>query len=184
MEQILGNYKPDFDKSLSILSEDLSTLRIGRANPLLVENINVIVYGAPTPLKQLSSISVQDARTLIITPWDKSVIKDIEKGIVEANIGMSPVNEGAQLRLSVPPLTEESRKLLVRSVGEKMEKTRIAIRQLRDRVKDDIVKKEKGGQLTEDDKYGLQKKLDEMVREFNDKVKDMGEKKEKEIMTI
>ena len=184
MEQLLQIYQPDFDKSLAVLADDLATLRVGRANPLIIENMNVEAYGVMTPLKQLASISAPESRTLLIMPWDKSIIKDIENGIIKANIGLSPVNEGSQIRLTVPALTEESRKELVKSVGEKMERTRIAIRQIRDKVKDDIIKKEKSGSLTEDDKYDLQKKVDEMVKGYNDQIKDLGDKKEKEIMTI
>ncbi len=184
MEQFLIKYKGDFDKSLSILTEELGTLRIGRANPLIVENIYAEAYGVKTPLKQLASIAVPEARTLLITPWDKNIIKDIEKGIVLANIGINPVNEGNHIRLTVPALTEESRKELVKAVGEKMEKTKIAMRQLRDKIKDDIAKQEKDGQLTQDDKYDLQKKLDDMVKDYHEKIKDLGEKKAKEIMTI
>ena len=181
MEQLLATYKPDFDKSLSLLSQELATLRIGRANPIIVEHVGVEAYGVKTPLKQLASIAVPEARTLVITPWDKSIIKDIEKAIVLANIGINPVNEGSQLRLTVPALTEESRKELVRSVNEKMEKTRIAMRQLRDKVKDDITSQEKNGQLTQDDRYDLQKKLDDLVKDYNDQIKMLGEKKKKRL---
>ena len=184
MEQFLDNYKPDFEKSVGILSEALTTLRVGRANPIMVENIMVEAYGAQAPLKQMASITVPEARTILVTPWDKAIIKDIAKAIELANIGISPVNEGAQLRLTVPALTEESRKELVKSIGEKMEKTRIAIRQIRDKAKDNIVKQEKNKQLTEDDKYDLQKKLDELVKDYNEKIKAMGDKKEQEIMTL
>lgn len=184
MEQFLDNYKPDFEKSVGILTDSLATLRVGRANPIMVENILVDVYGAQTPLKQMASITVPEARTILVAPWDKAIIKDIAKAIELANIGISPVNEGAQLRLTVPALTEESRKELVKSIGEKMEKTRIAIRQIRDKAKDNIVKQEKNKQLTEDDKYDLQKKLDELVKDYNEKIKAMGDKKEQEIMTL
>ena len=184
MEQFLDNYKPDFEKSVGILSETLTTLRVGRANPIMVENIMVEAYGAQAPLKQMASITVPEARTILVAPWDKAIIKDIAKAIELANIGISPVNEGAQLRLTVPALTEESRKELVKSIGEKMEKTRIAIRQIRDKAKDNIVKQEKDKQLTEDDKYDLQKKLDELVKDYNEKIKAMGDKKEQEIMTL
>lgn len=184
MEQIIDNYKPDFEKSIGILTDSLTTLRVGRANPMMVENIMVEVYGAQTPIKQMASITVPEARTILIAPWDKTIIKDIEKAIELAKIGISPVNEGAQLRLTVPALTEESRKELVKSVGEKMEKTRIAVRQIRDKAKDNIVKQEKDKQITEDDKYDLQKKLDELVKNYNEKIKLMGDKKEKEIMTL
>lgn len=184
MEQILDSYKPDFEKSIGILTDAFATLRVGRANPIMVENIIVEAYGAQTPLKQVASITVPEARTILVAPWDKAIIKDIAKAIELANIGISPVNEGAQLRLTVPALTEDSRKELVKSVGEKMEKTRIAIRQIRDKAKDNIVKQEKDKQLTEDDKYDLQKKLDELVKDYNEKIKSMADKKEQEIMTL
>ncbi len=184
MQQMLTAYTTDFKKALSILEEELATMRVGRANPMIVENILVTVYGAKTPLKQLASISVPEARTILVQPWDKQIIKDVEKGIVEANIGINPVNEGQQLRLTVPQLTEESRKELTKSVGEKMEHTRIVIRQLRDKIRDDIGKKEKAKELTQDDRYNLQKKLDELVKEYNEQVKLIGEKKEQEIMTL
>jgi len=164
--------------------DELMTLRVGRANPLMVENILVQAYGSRMPIKQLASITVPEARTILIQPWDKIVTKDIEKAISEANIGLNPVNEGAQIRLTIPPLTEESRKELTKSVGEKMEKSRIVIRQIRDKVRDQVAKKEKGKEITEDDKYDLQKKLDDWIKDYNEKIKDLGEKKEKEIMTI
>jgi len=184
MEQIIENHKDDFNKALAVLEEELKTLRVGRANPLMVENILVEVYGTKTPLKQIASIAVPESRTILIQPWDKSIIKDIEKAITIANIGINPTNEGQQIRLTIPPLTEESRKELTKSVGEKSEKTRIIIRQIRDKVKEEIIKKEKNNEITEDDKYDLQKKLDEFVRDYNEKVKDLAERKEKEIMTI
>ena len=184
MSSLLDSYKKDFDKALENLNGELATMRVGRANPMIVENILIEAYGARTPLKQLASISVPEARTILIQPWDKTVAKDIEKGIREANVGINPVNEGAQIRLSVPPLTEESRKELTKAVGEKMEKSRIVIRQIRDRVRDEIAKQEKHKEISEDDKYNLQKKLDELVKDYNDKIKNVGEKKEQEIMTL
>lgn len=184
MEPILEMHKKEFDKSLEILNNDLATMRVGRANPMIVENLLIEAYGSKTPLKQLASISVPEARTILIQPWDKTVSKDIEKGIIVANIGINPVNEGSQIRLTIPPLTEESRKELTKAVGEKMEKSRIAIRQTRDKVRDEISQQEKNKDITEDDKYNLQKQLDEMVKDYNEKIKLAGDKKEKEIMTI
>jgi len=184
MDQIIESKKSEFDKALGVLEEDLKTLRVGRANPVMVENILVEAYGAKTPLKQMASISVPESRTILIQPWDKTIIKEVEKSIIAANIGISPTNEGSQIRLTIPPLTEESRKELTKSVGEKAEKIRISIRQIRDKVKDEINKKEKDNEITEDDKYDLQKKLDELVREYNDRIKVLADNKEKEIMTI
>lgn len=180
----IDTFKKEADKALATLGTELQTLRIGRANPLMVEGIMVEAYGAKTPLKQMASITVPEARTLIIQPWDKTVIKEIEKAIVVANIGINPVNEGQQLRLVVPALTEESRRELTKSVGEKMEKSRIVIRQLRDKAREDIVKSERNKEITEDDRFAQQKKLDDAVKEYNDRIKEIGEKKEQEIMTI
>ena len=182
--EFIEDHKPDFEKSLAILEGDLATLRVGRANPMMVENIKVDAYGAPTPIKQMASVTVPEARTLVSQPWDKNLVPEVEKAIIQADIGINPVNEGAQIRVTIQPLTEESRKELTKSIGEKMEKTRIAIRHIRDKVKDAIGKAEKAKEITEDDKYDLQKKLDELVRTYNEKIKDTGNKKEKEIMTI
>src|SRR3989338_6066062 len=184
MESIIDSRKPEFERAMENLKSELSTLRVGRANPIMVENILVEAYGTKTPLKQLASITAPEARTILIQPWDKTIAKEVEKAIAAANIGISPVNEGHQIRLTIPALTEESRKELTKSVGEKMEKTRIALRQIRDKAREEIVKKERQKEITEDDKYDLQKKLDEVVREFNEQIKQTGEKKEKEIMTI
>jgi len=184
MSSLIDNYKSDFGRAIDSLTNELATLRVGRANPVMVENILVQAYGVKTPLKQLASITVPEARTILIQPWDKTVTKDVEKAIVEANIGINPVNEGAQIRLSIPPLTEESRKELTKSVGEKMEKARISIRQIRDKVKEEIVRQEKNKEITEDDKYDLQKKLDELVKDYNEQIKKSGDKKSEEIMTL
>jgi len=184
MESIVDKYEPEFGKMLENLNESLATLRIGRANPIIVENILVEAYGTKTSIKQLASITIPEARTLLIQPWDKTTTKDIEKAIIKANIGISPVNEGQQIRLTISPLTEESRKELTKSVGEKMEKTRIAIRQVRDKAREEIVKQEKNREITEDDKYDFQKKLDELVKDYNNQIKEAGEAKEKEIMTL
>ncbi|MFA6409963.1 MAG: ribosome recycling factor [Candidatus Buchananbacteria bacterium] len=184
MSLIIENFKPEFERAIENLKNELSTLRVGRANPLMVENILVEAYASKMPVKQLASVVVPEARTLLIQPWDKTVIKEIEKAIIKANIGINPVNEGQQLRLTIPALTEESRKELTKSVGEKVERTRITIRQIRDKTKDEIAKQEKNKEITEDDKYELQKKLDEVVKDYNEKVKQMGESKEEEIMTL
>src|SRR3989344_6192415 len=165
MPDLLESYKEDFEKALSHLKDELATLRVGRANPIMVENILVESYGTKMPMKQLASIAVPAARTLVIQPCDKNIIKDIEKAIIAANIGISPVNEGQQIRLTIPQLTEESRRELVKSVGEKAEKARIALRQIRDKVKEEIIKQEKDKEITEDDKYDLIKKLDDKVKD-------------------
>lgn len=184
MEEMLESHKEEFEQALAHLKDELATLRVGRANPVMVENILVEAYGTKTPIKQLASITTPAIRTILIQPWDKNIIKGIERAIVEAAIGINPVNEGQQIRLTIPPLTEESRKELVKSMGEKVEKVRITIRQIRDKIKEEIIKKEKEKEITEDDKYDLIKELDELTKDYNDQIKEIGEKKEKEIMEL
>lgn len=184
MVNILDVHKPEFTKVLDHLKTELSSLRTGRAHPSLVENIMVEAYGVKTPIRGLATITVIDPKTLVIEPWDKSVIKEIEKAIQLANIGVNPVNEGTKLRLSMPQLTEESRKELIKVLGQKLEQARISLRGIRDKIREEIVNAEKTKQITEDDKYRLQEELDKLVKEKNDQIKSIGEKKEQELMTI
>ena len=173
-----------FEVILEGLKSDLSTMRVGRANPLMVENINVDAYGGKTPLKQLASINVPEARTLVIQPWDAGVIKEIEKSIIASEIGIAPVIDGKIIRLTVPQLTEESRTEITKQVNEKIEAARIKARRIRDGQRDEIGKQEKSGDISEDDKYEQFKSIDEEIKQFNDDVKALGEKKKQEVMTI
>lgn len=184
MVDIIGKYKPEFDKVIEHFKNEISSLRTGRATSALVENILVEAYGVKTPLKGLASISVPDPKTLLIEPWDKGILKEIEKAVQLANIGVSLVNEGTKLRLTIPPLTEESRKELVKVLQQKMEKSRISLRSIRDKVRSEIIEAEHNKQITEDDRYRMQEKLDDEIEEYNFKIKEIGEQKEKEIMTI
>ncbi|MBN1778824.1 MAG: ribosome recycling factor [Candidatus Buchananbacteria bacterium] len=184
MPTLIDNYKDKFDQAVHHLKDELSLLRVGRANPLMVEGILVDAYGVKTPIKQLASIAVPEARTLLIQPWDKNLSAEVEKAILKANIGINPINEGQQIRLTVPQLTEESRKELTKSVAEKEEKARVVVRQIRDKIKDEILESEKSGDITEDDRYGLLKKLDDIIKDYNEQIKVMAEKKVNEIMTI
>jgi ribosome recycling factor len=180
----IENYKPEFEKALEHLKIEISALRTGRATPALVEDIFVDAYGVKTPLKGLASVSVSDPKTLLVEPWDKGVLKEIEKSIQLANIGINPVNEGTRLRLSIPPLTEESRMELIKILQQKLEQSRISLRSIRDKIRGEITEAEREKQITEDDRYRLQEKLDEMVEEYHFRIKEMGDQKEKEIMTI
>lgn len=182
--QTIDQHKPEFEKPIEVLKNELSSLRVGRANPAMVENILVDSYGSKMALKAMASIAVPEARTILIQPWDKTLSKEIEKAIIQANIGINPVNEGQQIRLTVPQLTEENRKELVKSLKEKMEKAKISIRQIRDKIRENITKMEKDKEITEDDKFSMQKKLDEITKEFTLTVDSICEKKETEIMTI
>lgn len=182
--QTIDTAKDEYSKTTQHLKEELAGIRTGRANTKMVENINVEVYGARTPLIQVASISVPEARSIVIQPWDKTITKEIEKAIVAANLGLSPVNEGNQIRVSVPQMTEEDRVKIVKEIHERLEKSRISIRNSRDKIKESIIEEEKNKDISEDEKYKLIEDLDKTTKDFNEKIKEIGEQKEKEIMTI
>lgn len=180
----LNEYKINFEKALDFLRKELGGLRTGRATPALVENILIDAYDSKMELKSLASINTLDSRTLIIEPWDKSVLKNIEKGIQAAGIGLNPIVDGPKIRLAMPLLTEESRKELIKVMGKKMEEARMSMRNIRDEIKGEIEKAEENKEISEDERFRLQDQLDEMTRNYNEKIKTLGEEKEKEIMTI
>jgi ribosome recycling factor len=181
---IIDSHKEDFDKAVDHFTDDIANLKTGRANPALLDSINVEAYGVPTPINQVASISVPDARSIVVQPWDKGVINDIDKAIRESDIGLSPVNEGDKIRISIPQMTEESRKDIVKTLHKKIEDARIAIRNVRDGIKEEILEAEKNKEFGEDEKFNLMEELDKNTGEHNDKVKEIGEQKEKEIMTV
>ncbi|KPJ86171.1 hypothetical protein AMJ57_00160 [Parcubacteria bacterium SG8_24] len=183
-EDFITPYRTEFEKVIEFLKAEMAQLRTGRANPALVEGIQVEAYGARTPLVGLASITTPDARTITIESWDKSVVKDIERAILEANIGLTPNVAGQVIRISLPPLTEEGRKDLLKVLGDKLEHARIGIRKVRDEIKSEIVEAEKEKLIGEDEKYKSLEDLDKRVGEWNQKIREMGEEKEKEIMTI
>lgn len=180
----LEKYKPEFEKIIEHLKQELSSIRTGRATPAMLDRVVVDAYGVKTPLNQLANINISDPKTLTIEPYDKNIIKDIEKAIQLADLGISPVNEGNIIRLSVPPLTEEKRKELVKILGEKAEQAKVSVKNLRDKIRDNITTAEKENEITEDDKYKSFADLDNLTQEYNQKIKEMAEKKEEEIMTI
>ncbi|MFA6603707.1 MAG: ribosome recycling factor [Patescibacteria group bacterium] len=184
MSDILTSLVDDFEEVIEFLHLELKTLRTGRATPALVENIQVEAYGARTPIVGLASISTPDARTIVIDPWDKNLLKDIERGIQEAKTGLNPVIQGKIIRISMPALTEESRRELAKIMSDKLEQARIGIRGVRENAKAEIIRKEKDKEIPEDDKYRMLEQLEKMVAGFNDKIKSAGEEKEKDIMTI
>ena len=171
-------------KSLSVLKEDLNTVRAGRANPALLDKVMVDYYGSPTPLKNLSNISVPDPRTLMIAPFDPKSIGDIEKAINVADIGITPSNDGKSIRLGIPQLTEERRKELTKTTKKMGEEAKVAVRNLRRDANDALKKQEKDGELTEDD---LKKELDKVQKTVEKAVKDIDDivaAKEKEILEV
>jgi len=184
MNKYIQTKQADFTKILDFFKKDIASLRTGRANPSILDGVLVEAYGTKTPLVGLASISVPEARSIVVAPWDKSIAKDIEKAIVAANLGINPVNEGAQIRLVVPQLTEENRKELVKKLNEKLEASRISLRQTRDEIKEAIAEAFKNKDMSEDDKFRFVKELDEEIARQNDELKKFKDKKEEEIMTI
>ena len=174
----------EFEKQVSHFRDELSRLRTGRANAALVENVPVEAYDTVTPLLQLASISIPDARTILISPWDASILKEIEKSIVLAQVGVQPANDGSAIRLSLPALTQENRKGLVKLLNERTEKARVAVRGIRDEAKESIISAHKKKELTDDDKFQQLKKLDEITRKYTDMLDAIRATKETEIMSI
>lgn len=187
-DKYMNNYieqkKGDFENIVDFFKKDISSLRTGRANPSMLEGIFVEAYGVKTPLNGVANVNVADSKSMIVTPWDKNIIKDVEKSIVDADLGFGVMNEGDKVRLNVPQMTEENRKELVKKLNEKLERSRISVRQLRDDIKDNIEKDEKDKEITEDDKYDSIKELDDKVRDLNDELKKIRDDKESEIMTV
>ncbi len=180
----IQSYKSDLDKSIEFLKNDISSLRTGRATTALVEDISVEAYGVRQPLKAVGTISVPDPKTVMVTPWDKSQLQNIEKAIRDSSLGMNPVNNGTQIILSLPELTSERRAELIKVLHSKLENARIAVRKIREEARDDIDQAEENKAIGEDEKYKLQEDLDKLVKEYNEKIKQVGEAKEKEINTV
>lgn len=180
----LKSQKENFESHITHFREESSRLRTGRANSALVEQIQVEAYGAMTPIVHLASISIPDARSILISPWDTSILKDIEKAVTLAQIGGQPVNDGAAIRVTLPALTEENRKNLVKILKERTEKARVSVRGVRDSLRDQIMTEHKNKELTDDDKFELLKKLDDMTREYVDMVEKISATKEQDILSI
>lgn len=173
-----------FQKALDHMHEEFAKLQTGRASAALVENIDVENYGTKLPLKALANIAIPDAKTIAIMPWDKGGMTNIEKAIQDSGLGLNPRNDGTVIRITLPPLTEERRQSLTKIVHELAEKARIAVRQERHHAIDQLKQKEKAKELSEDQRLGLEKKLQEKVDELNKKIEEDAKHKEKDIMTV
>ena len=171
------------EESVNHLKSELVKVRTGKANPGMIEGVMVNYYGVPTPINQVANIAVADARTLSIQPWDKKIINDIERAIVEANLGYNPMNDGEFIRIPVPPLTEERRKSLVKQAKALGEDAKVSIRNVRKDSMDSIKKEVKDG-YPEDAGKRLENTIDELVKSFYTKIDDYIDAKEKDIMTI
>lgn len=172
------------EKTLSVLEENFSEVRAGRANPAILNKVKVDYYGVPTPINQVAGVSVPEARLIVIQPWDASVLKDIERAIVAADIGLNPNNDGKVIRLSFPELTEERRKDLVKDIKKMAEESKVSVRAIRRDGIDEAKSLQKESLLTEDE----EKKAEEQIQKLTDKkiaeIDAMLEKKEKEIMSV
>jgi len=177
----LSQKQENFDKVIEHTKQELASIRTNRAAPAMIENLPVEIYGSRMPLIQIASIQVPEPKMLTVEPWDKSIIKDVEKAIQTASLGLSVSNEGNFLRIIVPPMTEETRKELIKLLHHKLETSRQAMRRTRDDIKNDIIKAEKDKEISSDEKYRVIEKLDEIAGDYNEKIKEIGEKKEVEI---
>ena len=183
-ELVLDKLNEKIEKSIESLKSELNTVRAGRANPALLDRVEVEYYGVPTPLKQLANISCPDPRTIAVTPFDPKAIGNIERAILAANIGINPVNDGKMVRLSIPQVTEERRKELTKTVHAMGEEGKVAIRNLRKKANDEIKKEEKAGELTEDDAKQDQEAVQKAVDAGIKKVDEVIAAKNKEIMEV
>ncbi len=184
MNPYITAHEKEFRAAIDHFKTELTHIRTGAASPELVEGVMVNAYGAMTPIKQLASITVPEPKLIVIQPWDKSVLKDIEKGIIVAKLGFSPVNDGTVIRLPMPPMSEENRKDLVKIVKEKAEKSRISIRQLREKTKETINDAEKDKKMSEDDKFKYLKDLEKFTGEQIEQINEVAEAKSAQIMKI
>ena len=184
IKELLSTAESKMQKTISVLTSDLTTLKAGRANPKMLDRIQVEAYGGLCPIEQVGNISAPEPRMLVITPWDKSLLRDIEKAILKSDLGINPSNDGSIIRLLVPELTEETRKNLVKNVKKLGEDAKVAIRSIRRDANEKIKALKKDGHISEDEvKKGedaVQKKTDQFVKEIDSLVV----AKEKEIMSI
>lgn len=173
-----------FIHTIQFFKSELEHIRTGRATPALIEDISVTAYNTFSPLKQLAHISAQDARTLVIQPWDKGIVRDIEKSLQTSSLGIQPVVSGTEIRLNLPALTEERRREIVRIVHEKAEEARISVRTLREHILKLWKEKEQQGDMSEDEFKRLQKALQKKVDDTNQLIKEIMLKKEKDVMSL
>jgi ribosome recycling factor len=176
-------FKSDLDKCIEALKEDLGQIRTGRATPELVEDILVDAYNTQAPLKNYATISASDAKSIVISPWDKTIIDNIAKALTDANKGFSSVSEGDHVRVVLPDLTEERRKEYVKLMKDRVEDTRVAVRNVRQKYMKELDEMEEGG-MSEDAADRVRTILEDMVKEYNEKIEEMKDEKEQDLMTI
>ena len=184
IDEVLDELRGRMTKSVEVLQSDLMGIRTGRASPALVERLPVEYYGTLTPLNQMASIAAPEPRLLVIRPWDPSALPDIERAILKSDLGLTPMNDGKLIRLSIPRLTEERRKELVKIVARRVEEARVAIRNLRRDALKDLQEFEKEKMISEDDFYRGKDKVQDLTDEFIKQIDEIGKRKEAEILEI
>ena len=170
-------------KAIDALSTDYSEIRAGRANAAVLDKVKVDYYGTPTPVTQLASVNVAEARVLVIQPWDKTLLKDIEKAINKSDIGINPQNDGNVIRLTFPQLTEDRRKELAKDIAKRGEQAKVAIRNVRRDGMDALKKQKKANEITEDELADAEEKIQKLTDKYVAKATDLEENKKKEILT-
>ena len=184
MEALIKSTEEKMQKTIDSLDREYKSIRAGRANASVLDRISVDYYGVPTPVQQVAAVSTPEPRTLLIQPWDASIIKEIEKAILTSEIGINPQNDGKVIRLNFPPLTEERRKEIVKDVRKKAEDGKVAVRNIRRDALDKLKVLKKNNEITEDDESNGEKKIQKITDNFCKDVDDLAAKKEKEIMEI
>lgn len=183
-KQVISNAKSKMEKAISAYTRELASIRAGRANAALLDKVFVDYYGAPTPINQLAGVSVPEARLLVIQPYDKTILGEIEKAILKSDLGLNPTNDGSVIRIAIPALTEERRKELVKVVKKEAEEAKIAIRNIRRDGNEDLKKLEKNGEITEDDLRGYSDDIQKITDQHISKIDEITKDKEKEILEV
>jgi ribosome recycling factor len=184
MNERLKTFNDKMQKSYDFLTEDLVSIRAGRANPKVLDKIKVDYYGTPTPIQQVGNVSVPEARIIQIAPWEKNMLKEIEKAILTSDIGINPTNDGSVIRLVFPELTEERRKQLSKDIKKKGEDAKVAVRNVRRDANEAIKKIGKSGEISEDVQKQIEDEINKMTEKYCDKCDKLSDEKTKEIMTV
>jgi ribosome recycling factor len=183
-KQVIANTKDKMTKAIQAFTRELASIRAGRASASLLDRITVDYYGAPTPVNQLAGISVPEARLLVIQPYDKTILGEIEKAILKSDLGLNPSNDGSLIRIMIPQLTEERRKELVKVVKKEAEEAKVGIRNIRRDGNDDLKKLEKNGEITEDAQRGYSEDIQKLTDDHINKIDQITKDKEKEILEV
>ena len=184
MDSVIKQTEEKMKKTIAALGDEFNTLRTGRASPALFDKIRVEYYGNPTPINQVATISVPEARLVVIQPWDKAVIGDIEKAIQMSELSLNPSNDGKVIRISIPPLTEERRKEYVKVAKGMAEQSRVSVRNVRRDANDDLKKAQKAGDISEDELKRAEDSVQKLTDKYVDEINSLVEAKEEEILEI